>query len=202
MVYAYRNAAGGLRGPADFAVTTAADGRYLLDLAPGRFHLVARQRQGGSDSGPPRPGDAWALPANNPLELSEGQLLQLDFVLQPIGARRVVANTLTTGPYRFSGRLLSPEGDELPDAMLLAYRQPRLHQRPDFAAPPADGNGRFTIFLPDSGPWCLVARQHTRGQLRAGELHAVIGNREDACTLQASEETPLGDIRLPPFSGN
>ena len=69
-VYAYRSARSGLRGPADFAAASDSDGRYLLDLAPGRYHLVARLRSGGNDSGPPRPGDAWALPAVNPVSLA------------------------------------------------------------------------------------------------------------------------------------
>jgi len=200
-VYAYRSARSGLRGPADFAATSDSDGHYLLDLAPGRYHLVARQRRGGSDSGPPRPGDAWALPAVNPVAVSDGELRRLDFTLQQVGNQHFIARTLTTGPFAFSGQLAGPDGRPLPEGMALAYREATLHRRPDFASGPADRDGRFTLYLPDPGPWCLVFRQHTRGQLRRGELHALLGSAQGACHLEALPLSDLGTVSLSPFSG-
>ena len=201
VVYAYRNPGSGLRGPADFAATTDEDGRYLLDLTPGSFHLVARLRSGGSESGPPRPGDAWALPSANPVSLDEKQTYRLNFTLQPIGDQRIIANTLTAAPYRFTGQVRTSEGKALAGAVVLAYRQPQIHRRPDYAATPAKADGRFNLYLPDPGPWCLVVRQYTRGQLRATELYALIGNLDDACSLEATDHTDLGEITLIPFRG-
>jgi len=202
MVYVYRNARSGLRGPADFAAESAADGRYQLDLAPGSYHLVARLRNQGGESGPPRPGDAWALPADNPVALAEGEFRGLDFTLHQVGDQRTLASVLSAAPFAFSGRAVRGNGTPLEGALVLAYRQPDLHRRPDFAASPADREGRFTLYLPDPGPWCLVFRQSTRGQLRDGELHTLLGRESGACRLQASPQQDLGAVTLTPFSGS
>ena len=62
-VYAYRNMRSSLRGPADFEAQVDKSGHYFLDLVEGDYYLVARMRQSGADAGPPKAGDAWALPA-------------------------------------------------------------------------------------------------------------------------------------------
>lgn len=198
-VYAYRNARSGLRGPADFAATSDDGGHYLLDLAPGSYHLVARLRSGGSDSGPPRPGDAWALPASNPVVLAENKPQQLDFVLQQVNTQRVLARTLTAAPFSIHGRAIDAAGEGLAATMVLAYRHADLHRRPDYASSPATDDGSFTLYLPDAGPWCLVIRQHTRGQLRAGELHTLLGRENGTCRLRATAAHELGDVLLSPY---
>jgi len=201
-VYVYRNPRSGLRGPADFAAESARDGSYALDLVPGSYHLVARLRSQGGESGPPRPGDAWALPAENPVVLSEGEMRRLDFTLRQVGDQRTLASVLSAAPFAFSGQALRGDGTPLAGTLVLAYRQPDLHRRPDFAASPADRDGRFTLYLPDPGPWCLVFRQNTRGQLRSGELHTLLGREEGACRLQARPHQELGAVILTPFSGS
>ena len=200
-VFVYRNDRSGLRGPADFAAISDGEGRYLLDMVPGRYYLVARLRTTGSDSGPPRPGDAWALPASNPVVLTQGVIHELDLTLQQVQDQRIVSSTLTTGPFSIRGTLLDPSGAPLAGAMALAYREPDQHRRPDFSATPSAADGSFILYLPDAGPWCLVLRQHTRGQLRRGELHAAFGSEGERCTLTAAEQHDLGTISLAPFGG-
>jgi len=199
-IYAYRNARSGLRGPADFAATSDSAGRYLLDLAPGSYHLVARLRSSGSDSGPPRPGDAWALPSANPVTLDQNQLKRLDFTLQQINSQRIIASTLTTAPFTVHGQAIDSDGQGLNGVMVLAYRQADLHRRPDYASSPAAADGTFTLYLPDPGPWCLVIRQHTRGQLRSGELHTLLGRENGACSLRATPQLDLGQIELSAYA--
>ncbi|MDH3997828.1 MAG: carboxypeptidase-like regulatory domain-containing protein, partial [Desulfuromonadales bacterium] len=112
VVYAYRNARSNLRGPADFESKVNAAGAYALDLVAGDYYLIARLRQSGADSGPPRPGDAWALPADNPVTVAERQSLTVDFTLlgvsQPMLMRQ---GTLTGGDTGFTGLLLDERGE-------------------------------------------------------------------------------------------
>jgi len=199
-IYVYRNSRSGLRGPADFAATSDSEGRYLLDLAPGRYHLVARLRSSGSDSGPPRPGDAWALPSVNPVTLHDKQLKRLDFTLQQVQTRPIIASTLTDAPFTIHGQAVTRDGQALKSTIVLAYRQADLHHRPDYASSPASEDGHFTLYLPDTGPWCLVVRQFTRGQLRSGELHTLLGREDGTCRLRATPHLDLGQVVLTPYT--
>lgn len=200
-VYAYRSATRGLRGPADFGTRVEADGSYFLDLVEGRYFLVARQRSSGEEAGPPRPGDAWAPHAQNPIEVRAGYAtradLRLSTVTQPLILRQ---GTLTAGDTGFSGRLVDARGQALPGAVVLAYRSDDFHRMPDLVSPAAAQDGRFTLFLPESGRYCLVARTHPRGQPRAGELYRVIAGEDEGCQrVSRGEVRDLGEVVLQPY---
>ena len=197
-VYAYRTARHGLRGPADFGVRVERSGEYFLDLVEGEYHLVARLRQSGADAGPPRPGDAWAIHPHNPVMVEEGKTALIDFTLQSGSVpRQVRKGSLTTGDTGFSGQLVDPDGRPFAGAIVLAYRTADFHRMPDLTSTPADEDGRFTLFVPESGSYCLAARTQTRGQPRAGEPYGVL---DDNCrTAVSGELLDVGTIILSPY---
>lgn len=197
-VYAYRSARGGLRGPADFEAEVDSEGRYFLDLVEGRYHLVARARQSGADIGPPRPGDAWALFARNPLEVRPQQTSRADFRLQRVTQPMLMREgTLTSGETGFTGTLVDASGAPVAGAFVLAYSSADFHRMPDHTSPAVGEDGRFTLYLPRAGSFCLAARVRTRGQPQAGELYGVL---EGGCR-QASQGrlVPVGNIVLRPY---
>ena len=200
-VYAYRSARGGLRGPADFEAQVGADGRYLLDLVEGSYHLVARQRPDGGDAGPPRSGDAWALPARNPVAVAPGQLTTVDFVLhivtQPMLMRE---GTLTSGDTGFTGTLVDAAGRPLAGAFVIAYPDSDLKRMPEATSPAVGEDGRFVLYVDRPGRWCLAARTRTRGQPVAGELYGVLGEGAAGCReVAAGELMEVGPIHLTPY---
>lgn len=201
-VFAYRSARSGLRGPADFAAEVAADGSYFLDLVEGSYHLVARWRSGGGEvAGPPRPGDAWSPFRHNPVHVEPGQVSRADFrlvgITQPLILRQ---GTLVGGETGFTGRVVDGRGLPVPGAIVLAYRSADFRRMPDFTAPAADEEGRFTLYLPEAGRYCLAVRAHPRGQPRAGEPFARIGGASAECPLVAAGEiVDLGTIVLKPY---
>ena len=200
-VYAYRSPRGGLRGPADFEAPVGPDGRYLLDLVEGSYHLVARRRPDGGDAGPPRTGDAWALPARNPVTVEAGRLATADFTLHHISQPMLMREgTLTSGDTGFSGRLLDAAGNPLAGAFVLAYPDADLKRMPEGTSPAVGEDGRFTLYVGRPGQWCLAARTRTRGQPVAGELYGVLGAGQDGCRQAvAGQLIEVGDIRLSPY---
>jgi len=200
-VYAYLNNRNGLRGPADYAARVEDDGRYQLDVPPGSYYLVCRWRASGSTSGPPRSGDAWALPSDNPITLAAGERRRTDFRLQTIGQQQSLRQgSLTSGDTGFRGRLSDSEGDPVAGAFVLAYSSPDYRHSPDWTSLPADASGAFVLYLPGAGRYCLAARTGTRSQPREGELYGRLGAGEDGCrALERGELIDIGTLVLRPY---
>lgn len=199
-VYAYRNPAGNLRGPADFAAPANDQGDYLLDCGPGDFYLVARSRRDGGDSGPPRPGDAWALPESNPVRVTEGELTRVDFRLHSLSQRLILGDTtLTGGKTGVTGLLLDAQGRPAGGTFVLAYRDGNRHRMPDHTSLPAREDGRFTLYLPTAGDWCLAAREKTRGQPQPGEPYGIPEGNQGCPTILENTLLDIGTIVLKPY---
>jgi hypothetical protein len=199
-VYAYRNPDGNLRGPADFAAPANDQGDYLLDCGPGDFYLVARSRRDGGDSGPPRPGDAWALPESNPVRVTEGVPTRVDFRLHSLSHRPILGDTtLTGGKTGVTGLLLDAQGRPVGGAFVLAYRDGNRHRMPDHTSLPAREDGRFTLYLPTAGDWCLAAREKTRGQPQPGEPYGIPEGNQGCPTILENTLLDIGTIVLKPY---
>lgn len=198
-VYAYKSNSKGLRGPADFAARVDGDGRYILNVIHGEYHLIARLRESGGGSGPPRSGDSWAVFSGNPI-LIDGMSGPADFQLQTgTGLHQVRQGSLTSGDTGFSGKLENRLGAPVEGAFVLAYRSADFRRMPDFTSLPAGVDGRFVLYVPDSGRYCLAARKQTRGQPRAGEPYGTLGRGEKSCRkVDRGEILDVGTIVLSP----
>ncbi|MCF6179773.1 MAG: hypothetical protein L3J63_10355 [Geopsychrobacter sp.] len=202
-VYAYRNTGSSLRGPADFGALTDKQGHYFLDMVEGRYYLIARWRKDGGDAGPPRAGDAWAMPAKNPVPVAPHRISHADFRLQGVQAGQPVllrSGSLGHGKTGFTGLLLDSVGKPLAGAFALAYTDLDFRRRPDFTSAVVGSDGRFRLFLPAGGRYCLAARMRTRGQPMAGEPYGQLGDDEAGCLLAVENKLlDIGDIRLSPY---
>ncbi len=199
-VYAYKNNDKGLRGPADFGARVDLDGRYLLDVVSGEYHLIARQRQSGGGSGPPRAGDAWAVYPENPIRIVGPDNGPADFRLRPgTGLHQVRQGSLTSGDTGFSGTLVAVDGEAMGGAFVLAYRSADFRRMPDFTSLPAGPDGRFILYVPEPGSYCLAARKQTRGLPSEGEPYGTLGQGDDSCRqVDRSEILEVGRIILRP----
>lgn len=198
-VYAYRSTRGGLRGPADFEAAVDADGCYLLDVVAGQYHLVARQRRGGADVGPPRPGDSWAIYAGNPVVVAEGRTSRADFVLQGVTQQMLMKEgSLSAGDTGFTGRIVDRQGRAVAGAFALAYSDTDFRRMPDFTSPAVGEDGLFTLYVPTPGRFCLAARTRTRGQPLQGELYGTLG--EGGCRqVEKGTVVDVGEIVVEPY---
>lgn len=200
-VYAYRNPRSNLRGPADFEAQVGNDSSYFLDLVEGNYYLVARMRQTGADAGPPKPGDAWALPASNPVTVKPGDVTRVDFVLQSVAQPMLMREgTLTSGDTGFTGLLVDADSKPLSGAFVIAYSDADFQRMPEATSPSVGDDGRFHLYVERTGQWCLAARTRTRGQPIAGELYGLLGTRQSGCRDAISGQViDVGTIRLTPY---
>jgi len=200
-VYAYRSERAGLRGPADFSARADDKGDYFLDLVEGRYWLVARQRLGRGDSGPPRIGDGWAPFVRNPVLVQAGASSRADFLLQTIAQPQVMRQgTLTEGKTGFRGRLVDDSGQSVVGAFALAYLGQDQRRMPDHTSLAVGADGRFRLFVAEPGEYCLAARTRTRGQPLAGEPYGRLGRGAAGCRqVAAGELLDIGRIVLRPF---
>jgi hypothetical protein len=198
-VYAYRSNIKGLRGPADFAASVDADGHYSLDVVRGEYHLVARLRSSGGGSGPPGVGDAWAVYADNPVVIDGQNVGPVDFRLQAgTGLHQVRQGSLTSGDTGFTGLLRSTNA-VVEGAFVLAYRSPDFRRMPDYTSLPAGPDGRFILYVPEAGRYCLAARKQTRGQPREGEPYGTLGIGDASCrNVSRGDIVDVGTILLTP----
>lgn len=200
-VYAYRNMKSHLRGPADFEAQVNEDGNYFLDLVEGDYYLVARMRQSGADAGPPRAGDAWALPKKNPVTVEPGKVSTINFVLQGISQPRLMREgTLTSGDTGFTGLLVDVDGNLIPGAFVIAYPDTDYQRMPEATSPAVGEDGRFHLYVEREGRWCLAARTRTRGQPIAGEPYGLLGEGKTGCRDTVSGKIlDIGTIILRPY---
>lgn len=200
-VYAYRNPRSNLRGPADFEAQVGKDGRYFLDLVEGDYYLVARMRQSGADAGPPKTGDAWALPAKNPVTVRPGAVATVDFVLKGVAQPMLMREgTLTSGDTGFTGLLVDGGGKPLPGAFVIAYPDADYQHMPEATSAAVGDDGRFLLYVARPGQWCLAARTRTRGQPIAGEPYGLLGKGESGCREAVTGQViDVGVIRLIPY---
>lgn len=200
-VYAYRNPRSNLRGPADFEAQVDTDGLYVLDLVEGDYYLVARLRESGADAGPPKAGDAWALPAKNPVTVLADAVTTVNFALQGVAQPMLMREgTLTGGDTGFTGLLVDADGQPLSGAFVIAYPKADFQRMPAATSPAAGDDGRFHLYVERTGQWCLAARTRTRGQPVAGEPYGLLGPMENGCrNAVAGEIIDIGTIRLTPY---
>lgn len=200
-VYAYRSPKGGLRGPADFEAIVNAEGDYFLDLVEGTYHLAARWRRSGSDAGPPRPGDAWAVFGQNPVTVRSGMTSRADLVLRGVTQPMLLREgSLSSGDTGFTGRIVDAGGQPVAGAITLAYRTPDHRRMPDFTAAATGADGRFILYLPLGGRYCLAARTKTRGQPLEGEPYGVLAGGDEGCrSVERGDLLDVGTIILHPY---
>ena len=202
-VYAYRNTSSSLRGPADFGAQTDIQGDYFLDMVEGSYYLVARWRQDGGEAGPPRDGDAWAMPEKNPIQVEVGKVSRVNFQLQGVQAGQPVllrSGSITQGKTGFTGRLVDVKGEPLPGAFALAYSDPDFRRMPDFTSAVVGSDGQFQLYLPIGTRYCLAARTRTRGQPVAGEPYGLLDEGDAGCRETVENQLiDVGIIRLSPY---
>ncbi len=200
-IYAYASQQGNFRGPADFAARGEADGRYLLDLPPGEWYLVARKRKDSSTSGPPKTGDIWAIYSANPLIVHQGTLQQINFRLQKAGQHMLLrGDSVSSGDTGFRGRLVDTNGQPLTGAFALVYRNNDFRRMPDYTSAAVGADGKFVIYVPDAGRYCLAARQRNRGQPIQGEPYGLLDKGKTGCrTIDKGTILNVGKIHLTPY---
>ena len=171
IVYAYRSAAGGLRGEGDGrSRPTGEDGVFSLTLDPGEYYLVAR-KGGASTAG----GDAvpeyfgfHRSPVPTGVDVADGYLVQV--VRRHPTAE--IKSTSEAGGIR--GRILGPSGP-VARATIAFFTDPATGFRgPAAFAAESGEDGGFSIDLPENTYYVLASWKQSggfRGPPREGDLY-------------------------------
>jgi hypothetical protein len=179
-----------------FAVTsTDADGRYQLELPPGRYFVIGKQRRTSSDG---RPQMLMAECPANPLEVVAGMLKVPPFSLREMGRDgRLVpeAETFVSGRVELNGAGVA-------GAFVYVYTEAQADlMGPSYAAVVETGaDGRFRIPLA-AGEFWLAARKHVDGS-RLGEPRPgdLTGSLERSLHLAKGETLEVGPLSVKPVA--
>ena len=145
------------------AAVTDAAGNYRVELPPGRYFVIGKQRGQGGDG---RPRMLMADAPGNPYPVERGLTAVPPFNLREMGREGGLTGAADTG---VNGQLTS-SGPPVGRAYVYVYTEDRAGlMGPSYGeAVQVDANGAFRIDLPP-GRYHLVARRRAAGG-RSGEL--------------------------------
>lgn len=162
LVRLYLDAASDFRGMGYAAAPpTGADGRFSFDYLPeSGYFLLARKRAGGGRAGPLGEGDLFGYYGGNPVAVTGGKSLDVEFEVVAKGREAPGADSR---PRRsgtaITGRITDASGMAVPEAYAFAYAEEVMaHKKPAFISAPAGEDGRYVIYLSRGGTWYVGAR--------------------------------------------
>ena len=201
----YPDTLSNLLGPSQFISSpTGTDGRFTVEIPTGTFYVVARKRASGDPSGPLSPGDLYSEHQRVITTVIEGKLSVVDLTVAPVKApmffKKAMSEQMTTTGIR--GTQIDAAGNPVPGSFAVAYTNDDVKRLPDYASTLSDGQGRFVIYLPDSGDYYLGARVHAWDMPHPGELYGKYGgDTPTPVTVVKNEFVADIEIILTPFSG-
>lgn len=169
IVQAYLDVRNGFRGqPYASAPPTGEDGAFILDLEPGRYHVVARKRSDGHRTGPLEAGDLFGVLPELPLALATGTRARFDLETVKLPSAELMARYQT----RFSvltGTVVDEAGKPVAGFRPCLYKNPRMLDEPVMVGDPTGADGRFTLKTSRAGSLWLGARETLGGPPQSGE---------------------------------
>lgn len=204
-VHVYRDAVAGFRGEGvAFSGPVGEDGRFALQLLPGRYYVVAKRTDSRFPWVEPGPGDYFSYYGGNPVRITEGNTAVVNLrtvQLQPAATERREDTAVGV----LEGSVTGPEGPVEGAAVYLYHTPDSDFRGPDLFGPGGavfDGtaaDGGFRVEVPP-GTYYLVATQRrggfSLGPLRPGDLFGyyagnpveIAGGQVFRCTLQMVEK--------------
>ena len=196
-VTAYLKPDGGFRDMG-FAASapTAGDGRFLLDLPPGAYYLVARRRAAGGVAGPLRKGDAFGYYAANPVTVEPGRFARVAIPATVLRLRNAPAYSGEYAAAAFiEGRILGRDGKPRRGLYAALYDNPELLNRPVFLSDVTGDDGRYRLPVPAPGTYYLGARGGYGGSPAPGDLYGRYeGSPDHSLTVRDGDRLTGVDI--------
>ncbi len=168
---------------------TDENGRFEAMVQPGTYYLVARKRQSGSYMGPLQAGDYFGYYPENPVRISEGQVLRVPIALieVPEKVSRLAENLF--GETSIRGRVVDIDGQPVAGVRVLLYGDPMMLNRPLFISQPTAADGRYLVSFPEGGTYWLAARNQIGGPPVPGELYGRFhGSRDGSIQLKTGQD--------------
>jgi hypothetical protein len=189
-VYFYTDAAKRFRGPADYmAEPTGEDGRYITELPPGEYYVVARKRVSGSISGNLQKGDFYSREAQGPVKVREGGYQRVDLKLVELTGNMLFSVFSAAGEQGIKGVIRGRDGAPQARAYAFAYKDQKMVGKPDYVSGWTREDGSYVIYVPQPGPYYVGARTGFMGVPKPDEPYGRYEGRKDH-----SVDVPSGDF--------
>jgi hypothetical protein len=177
-MHVYASPEGDFKGPGQASSgPAAADGKFQLALAPGRYYLVGKRTESLSPGAEPGEGELFGYYGGNPITVADGSFAEVNVQVvkrQPFTVREGEGSTV-----RVDGAVLGPRGPES-GASVFAYPDAKSAFRgPDLTGPQGSliegtgSAGRFSLDLPPGTYYLTAAKRKGEavlGPLAVGDL--------------------------------
>ena len=190
-LYLYDEAREGFRGPGIATIPVGRGGQFRVSVKPGKYFVIARKRSRGGMYGPMEIGDHFNYYPGNPVMVSEGEKVRisLETVTRVSQLEEGKAPTPTV-----QGTVVDPDGNPVSGLRIFAYRSGEVRGRPLYFSEPSGPHGWFSLFVPVTGDFTLVAKERFGGPAaedeyrgRLDELHLSIEQGLEKVTLVVSK---------------
>ncbi len=171
VIYVYTDLTSDLKGMG-LAMTapTDAQGIFEVQLPPGTYYLVARQRRSGGFAGPLQAGDYIGYYPENPVRVTEGEVIRVAIPMLEVPEKvdRLAASLF--GQTSIHGRIVDRQGRPVQGVRAFLYDDPQMLNRPLYVSQPTGEDGTFVLSFPRGGDYYLSARNALGGAPAPGEL--------------------------------
>ena len=202
-VSAYLKPDGGFRDMGFAASSpTGSDGRFLLELPPGKYYLLARKRAGGGVAGPLRKGDLFGYFPGNPVTITQGKVTRVALPATSLKLRNAPAwSAGYSAPASIEGRIVDKAGRPVQGVYAALYDNPDLLNRPVFLSDSTGADGKYRLPVPVPGRYFLGARSGYGGSPAAGDHYGRYeGNAEHAVTIRYGDDLKGIDLVVAPLN--
>lgn len=163
----------GMAGPTD------AKGIFEVELPPGTYYLLARQRNSGAAMGPLQAGDYIGYYPGNPLVVKEGKPARIAIPMLEVPEKVERLADQLFGQTSIHGRILDKKKQPVAGIRVMLYDDPQMLNRPLYVSQPTGKDGGFVLSFPHGGTYYLVARSALGGAPGPGELYGTYDKRPD-----------------------
>ncbi len=189
-LYLYKEPTEGFRGPGLATLPVGSGGRFRASVSPGIYYLIARKRIRGGMYGPMEIGDYFNYYPGNPVVVDHGENVSL--VLETVTRISQLEEGENSIPV-ISGLIMDTGGALVEGVRVFAYPQGTTTGRPLFFSDPSDVDGKFSLPIPSSGSYSLLARQRFGGPAVSGEYYGLF---EEGASVQIEDSGPDREITL------
>ncbi len=165
-LYLYDEALKGFRGPGIATIPVGKGGRFRVSVKPGKYFVIARKRSRGGMYGPMEIGDHFNYYPGNPVTVGEGE--KVSIWLETVTRVSQLEEGEAPAP-TVQGTLVDADGNPVSGLRVFAYRPGEVRGSPLYFSEPSGSLGRFSLLVPVTGDFTLVAKKRFGGPAAEGE---------------------------------
>lgn len=171
------------------------EGKFRVDLPPGKYYLGAVRRLSGERIGALQPGDYVFRSVDaqgKPKEyvVKSGEVLDAGNELEAIALPPQKETAQKTVGTSIEGIIIDMEGKPVADAVVTAFTSPTLRGKPLFASEKSDAQGKYTLVLTPGTYYLRVRNSFAAGPPEPGQIVGYFGE-----TSPAPVSVKEGEIR-------